>query len=282
LTSATDTGSGTAIAGFLNSTGRTRFTLDFFASATCDPSGFGEGQTYLGSTVVTLPGSKNVTFTALVDAAPIGQANVTATATDQDGNTSEFSPCTALVSGSPPPPGTPHDLAVTTTTAPRRITLNAKTPSKTVKAQVGIQNRSAHTETIADAAMLADLVYLNLHSLGACAAPTATLVPPAAKKFPLVLKSKKKLKVAFTVTFSCANDPAKTARTAAHNDYRHTATVNHAALDGIPDTHAGDDVCPHDALTEANPDGKIKDKGCGGKKAKGALGTDVLIDVVVK
>jgi hypothetical protein len=72
---------------------------------------------------------------------------------------------------------------------------------------------------------------------------------------------------------------------AGHEDLRYIARVHHEAIDGLPDGHPPDDVCPHDALpggVDPFPDDKIKDKGCGGKKPDGTLGADVLTDVVVK
>ena len=46
-------------------------------------------------------------------------------------------------------------------------------------------------------------------------------------------------------------------------DYSYTATVHHEAVDGKPDTHPDDDVCPRSALRiDPNPDGTINDKGC--------------------
>lgn len=90
-------GSGsTAIQGTLNSTPDTEFGLEFFSVNTCDPSGYGEGETLLGSAAVTTDSSGNTSFA--VSFAPVGPPRrfVTATATDPDGNTSEFSPCTAI------------------------------------------------------------------------------------------------------------------------------------------------------------------------------------------
>ena len=53
ISSATSTAGGTTIAGTLNSTpGTGGFRIDFYSSPSCDPSGNGEGQTYLGSTTV--------------------------------------------------------------------------------------------------------------------------------------------------------------------------------------------------------------------------------------
>ncbi len=68
-----------------NSTATTDFRLEFFANAVCDPSGNGEGETLLGSTMVTTDGSGNasfmVTFTATV---AVGQF-ITATVERQTG-----------------------------------------------------------------------------------------------------------------------------------------------------------------------------------------------------
>ena len=92
LASATPGTGSTTITGTLNSTPNTAFTVQFFASAAADPSGFGEGQTYLGQvTGVMTDGSGNASFTAVVGSEPSGQAVITATATDPAGNTSEFS-----------------------------------------------------------------------------------------------------------------------------------------------------------------------------------------------
>ncbi|MDH3602705.1 MAG: thrombospondin type 3 repeat-containing protein, partial [Candidatus Tectomicrobia bacterium] len=79
------------ITGTLNSTPNTEFRLEFFANSQCDPSGFGEGETFLGFTNIQTDGSGNAGFTANLPV-PEGQV-VTATATDPDGNTSEFSAC---------------------------------------------------------------------------------------------------------------------------------------------------------------------------------------------
>lgn len=84
-------GASTQVAGRLNSTANTTFTLDFYANAMIDPSDFGEGQRYLGSAAVTTDGSGNVTFNVSLAAATVAGELITATATDPDGNTSEFS-----------------------------------------------------------------------------------------------------------------------------------------------------------------------------------------------
>ncbi len=85
------------IQGTLNSRANTPFQLDFYSNNTCDSSGYGQGQTYLGSGNFTTDGSGDVNFSlSLAASAMAGQA-ITATATDPNGNTSEFSHCLAVV-----------------------------------------------------------------------------------------------------------------------------------------------------------------------------------------
>ena len=68
------------------------FTLDFFASQLADNTGNGEGQTYLGSGIVTTDADGNGTFTGLkFQYQTIYGDVITATVTDPDRNTSEFS-----------------------------------------------------------------------------------------------------------------------------------------------------------------------------------------------
>ena len=92
LSSAFANSGNTTIAGTLNSTANTTFTLDFYSNATGDVSGYGEGQTYLGSTSVTTDASGNVSFTATLSGVQLANGlAISATATDANGNTSEFS-----------------------------------------------------------------------------------------------------------------------------------------------------------------------------------------------
>ncbi len=176
-----------------------------------------------------------------------------------------------------------QDLAVSSITVPGKVSLSARKP-KRIKIAVRIQNRGPASETIPDPATLASLVSLTIESLGGCPSPVALFDPPT--QFPIVLKSKKKLRVSFEVTFACANDPLKTTKKdPGHDDFRVIGTVNRAVLGG-PDTHPTDDVCPRTVTppweTDPNPDGTIKDKGCGKKLGKGAFGGAIQIDVVEK
>jgi hypothetical protein len=175
-----------------------------------------------------------------------------------------------------------HDLAVTAIKPSKAVTLTAAQPVQTKYVKVTIQNRSSHDETIPDWTTLQELVTLEVESLGqTCPSPVAVLVEgPPQRPLPATLKPKQKFTVVYKVTYDCANDPAKNIE----GDFRYIATVDREVLDSIADMDPSDDVCPRNApvggmdlLTSS-----IKDKGAGGKKLDGTLGTDVLTDVVVK
>ena len=90
-------GSNTVVNGTLNSRPNTTYRLEFFASAATDPTGFGEGETFIGATDVTTDGNGNANFTFLrVIPLPVGQF-ITATATSPNGDTSEFSQARPVV-----------------------------------------------------------------------------------------------------------------------------------------------------------------------------------------
>src|SRR5439155_14384078 len=113
-------GATTQIVGRFNSHPNTTYTLDFYANTAADPSGFGEGQRYLGAATVTTDAAGNVRFTVTVPGASAAGEVITATATDPDGNTSEFSgnrPPTASADG-------PYTLA-----EGQGVTLNASASS---------------------------------------------------------------------------------------------------------------------------------------------------------
>jgi hypothetical protein len=114
LTSAASSATTTTINGTLNSEASKTYRLEFFANVTCDGT-HGEGQTFLDATSATTDGAGNATFNAsLPVAVPVGQV-VTATATDPNNNTSEFSACTTVVVDTTPPV-TPDTTPPTTPT----------------------------------------------------------------------------------------------------------------------------------------------------------------------
>jgi CSLREA domain-containing protein len=69
------------------------FRLEFFNNNACDPSGYGEGQTYLGFAQVRTNTIGRASFKVTLQTSPPNTDFVTATATDPSNNTSEFSPC---------------------------------------------------------------------------------------------------------------------------------------------------------------------------------------------
>ena len=96
LTSVTRSVSSTTFAGTLNSTPNGTFRVQFFSNPSCDSTGVGEGQYFLGETTVATNGSGNGSFTVALGALVQAGWAATATATDAAGNTSEFSPCTVV------------------------------------------------------------------------------------------------------------------------------------------------------------------------------------------
>jgi hypothetical protein len=98
LTAVTSDGSSTTIAGTLTNAPDTSFTVEFYANAVCNLSGFGEGQTFLGAATVTTDDSGTATFTVTLDGGVAAGQYVSATATDPAGNTSAFAACWQLPS----------------------------------------------------------------------------------------------------------------------------------------------------------------------------------------
>jgi hypothetical protein len=99
LTSVTANGGTTAVLGSLNSTPNTAFEVEFYANQTCDSSGHGEGQSYLGFTPLTTDASGNAAINIQLFGALQPGLFLTATATDAAGNTSEFSACRQATAG---------------------------------------------------------------------------------------------------------------------------------------------------------------------------------------
>ena len=88
------------VSGDLNSTASTTFRVEIFGNSACDPSNFGEGETFLTFADVTTNGSGDVSFTVSIPGGVSSGDIFTATATDPSNNTSEFSQC--IAANSPP------------------------------------------------------------------------------------------------------------------------------------------------------------------------------------
>ncbi|MBV9959831.1 MAG: right-handed parallel beta-helix repeat-containing protein, partial [Acidobacteria bacterium] len=92
ITSGSSAGGNTTVRGSINSTPNTALTLEFFVSPQGDPSGNGEGSTYIGSVALTTDSGGNAVFNNTFATGISYQGfYATMTATDPNGNTSEFS-----------------------------------------------------------------------------------------------------------------------------------------------------------------------------------------------
>jgi CSLREA domain-containing protein len=88
------------IVGKLNSTPGRTFRIDFFSSLEADPSGFGEGKTWVGQGRYTTNDQGDVEFQILLPGQRVSEGDrISATATDEStGGTSEFSKVVTAVS----------------------------------------------------------------------------------------------------------------------------------------------------------------------------------------
>ena len=113
LTSAVSAGGNTTVHGRFNSTPSSEFTIDFYVNGGCvgRPQDYFEGKQYVGSAPLTTDGGGDAAIDVVLSGVTLepGQT-MTATATDANGNTSEFSqrivvssnPRSANAGGSPP------------------------------------------------------------------------------------------------------------------------------------------------------------------------------------
>ena len=118
-------GGNAVVSGTLNSIASRSFVLEFFASAACDASGYGEGQTYIGTANVVTDAGGNASFGPLSFAVPAGQSVITSTATDAAGNTSEFSKCLTATSAVAGPTSTAVVSSLNPSTFGQSVTFTA-------------------------------------------------------------------------------------------------------------------------------------------------------------
>ena len=88
--------------GSLSAAPSTTYTIQLFGNPAADPSGYGQGQYLLDTFSVTTDSSGVAAITVSIPAVSAGVRYVSATATDPDGNTSEFSADVPLVTVSTP------------------------------------------------------------------------------------------------------------------------------------------------------------------------------------
>src|SRR5262249_61594934 len=115
---------GTSVGGTLNSTLNTTFRIEVFANDACDPSGNGEGQSFVGANdAVTTDGSGHADFTVQFPQSLPAGTILTATATAPDNSTSEFGPCTAA------PPTTTSTTTTTSTSSTAASSTSTSSPT---------------------------------------------------------------------------------------------------------------------------------------------------------
>ena len=93
VTSATPAG---GVIGTLNSKANQTYVVQFFAGPACNPSGYGDGNYYIGQTNVATNASGNGSFAFATGVALSPGWVVTSTATSATEGTSEFSACTVV------------------------------------------------------------------------------------------------------------------------------------------------------------------------------------------
>jgi hypothetical protein len=93
LAAAATNGVTLTLSGTLDTISNTLVTIDVYYSLTCDPSGYGEAEQYIGSFNNVTDSGGQLIFNEILNASVPNGAFVTATATDPDGNTSEFAAC---------------------------------------------------------------------------------------------------------------------------------------------------------------------------------------------
>ena len=121
LTSASSTSASTVVQGTLTAAPNATYQIQFFANPAADPSGFGQGQTYLATKTVTTNGSGVASFSFTIKPALAAGEVVSATATSPSNNTSAFSndvtvtappaaAVAAIVGSAPPAPAAPSSI----------------------------------------------------------------------------------------------------------------------------------------------------------------------------
>jgi CSLREA domain-containing protein len=96
LRAAPDGSNNLRIQGRMHGAANRSYTVEFFANRSCDVSGHGQGEIYLATTTLATDNLGNGDFSLPLTQDLPWNYFITATATDPDGNTSEFSPCTAI------------------------------------------------------------------------------------------------------------------------------------------------------------------------------------------
>lgn len=163
LTSAAAASDEVNITGSLNSEPGSQYRLDFFASQSCDASGFGEGQRFLGTLTVVTNDNGGAAFNTTLGGIVAPGSVITATATDELGNTSEFSQCVTVAGQAPE-----TNLAINKTASPNPVPAGSN-----LTYTINVSNISGVT---ADEVRVTDQIpqgttFVSLMSTGNCMTP---------------------------------------------------------------------------------------------------------------
>lgn len=131
LSSATVAGNSTTLTGTLNSRSTGTYRIEFFSNLQCGPAGMGEGQTFIGSTIVTTNANCESLFTVVLPVAVPAGSYVTSTDTDAVNNTSEFSACLLVTASATTSTPTPTSAATTHTASSTSTSIATSTRTYT-------------------------------------------------------------------------------------------------------------------------------------------------------
>ena len=105
------------VSGSLAADADSSYIIQLFANPAADQSGFGQGQTLVASFAMTTDGSGNLVFSESVATANLTGESISATATDPNGNTSEFAQDVTVAVGGTSPVTVPVGGSAATTAA---------------------------------------------------------------------------------------------------------------------------------------------------------------------
>jgi CSLREA domain-containing protein/uncharacterized repeat protein (TIGR01451 family) len=238
LTSAsTILGGGINIQGSLNSTASTTFRLEFFYNPSCDASGNGEGQSFIGAATVTTSAANTVSFNLNFATAVSGGSSITATATATTSplNTSEFSPCVTSSSLA--------DLTISQSASPNPVIVGSNLTFTITATNNG---PDAVTSAVVTDNLSASLAFVSCNSTGGgvCggAGNNRTVSLPT-------LASGASATITFVATVDCflahnatisntASISSSISDPVANNSAASTTTVNHPAAQILPTSQA--------------------------------------------
>lgn len=128
---------GTVLTAVLDSQPNTQYTLDLYRSPNCDLLGHGEGQEHLLTETVSTNGSGLITLVGDLAGLVSSGDGITATATDPNGNTSEFSACVTVTLPATSTPTPTHTATPGPSPTPTSTPTAGPSPTPTATSTAG-------------------------------------------------------------------------------------------------------------------------------------------------